>query len=334
MDANPIVLDDAAGDVVVVVVEGEHDIYTAPTLRERLDEAIGRGGGIVVDLTGATFVDSSVLGALLDARRRALEAGQGFVVCVGDAVEPGVQRILDITGLVPVLPVDQRARRGDRGRAHQRERRGRMSAAAPDVRLTMPARPEGVAVVRQALAGMADALDFDAAVLADMKMAVSEACTNVVVHAYEDADGMLEVEMARRRARPDDPRPRPRQRHPAAGARSARRARARARPAADRRALGRVRAARQRRPGHRGADDVQLRARRRPGEPRTRSRGASARTGAGTRTRRARRRTPAAASASTGASTRRRRYLGRRRPLRSSRLHITAEPAARPAGRR
>jgi anti-sigma B factor antagonist len=107
MDANPIVLDDSPGDVVLVVVEGEHDIYTAPTLRERLDEALGRGGGIVVDLTGATFVDSSVLGALLDSRRRALEAGQGFVVCIGHTVEPGVQRILDITGLVPVLPVLQ-----------------------------------------------------------------------------------------------------------------------------------------------------------------------------------------------------------------------------------
>ena len=59
----------------------------------------------MVDLTGATFVDSSVLGALLDVRRRALEAGQGFVVCVGESIEPGVQRILDITGLVPVLPV-------------------------------------------------------------------------------------------------------------------------------------------------------------------------------------------------------------------------------------
>ncbi|HKH16481.1 MAG TPA: ATP-binding protein [Solirubrobacteraceae bacterium] len=68
-------------------------------------------------------------------------------------------------------------------------------SAAPHVRLTMPARPEGVAVVRQALAGMADALDFDAAVLADMKMAVSEACTNVVVHAYDDSEGTLEVEM-------------------------------------------------------------------------------------------------------------------------------------------
>jgi anti-sigma regulatory factor (Ser/Thr protein kinase) len=67
--------------------------------------------------------------------------------------------------------------------------------AAPDVRLVMSARPEGVAVVRQALAGLADALDVDAAVLADMKMAVSEACTNVVVHAYEDSDGVLEVDM-------------------------------------------------------------------------------------------------------------------------------------------
>jgi serine/threonine-protein kinase RsbW len=70
-----------------------------------------------------------------------------------------------------------------------------MSATIPpEVLLVMPARPEGVGVVRQALAGVADALDFDASVLADMKMAVTEACTNVVVHAY-DEEGMLEVEM-------------------------------------------------------------------------------------------------------------------------------------------
>ena len=70
-----------------------------------------------------------------------------------------------------------------------------MTGPAPEVLLTMPARPEGVGVVRQALAGMADALDFDASVLADMKMAVTEACTNVVVHAYEGEEGTLEVEM-------------------------------------------------------------------------------------------------------------------------------------------
>ena len=70
-----------------------------------------------------------------------------------------------------------------------------MTVPAPEVLLTMPARPEGVGVVRQALAGMADALDFDASVLADMKMAVTEACTNVVVHAYDEDAGVLEVEM-------------------------------------------------------------------------------------------------------------------------------------------
>jgi serine/threonine-protein kinase RsbW len=67
--------------------------------------------------------------------------------------------------------------------------------APPEVLLKMPARPEGVAVVRQALAGMADALDFEPSVLADMKMAVTEACTNVVVHAYDENAGVLEVEM-------------------------------------------------------------------------------------------------------------------------------------------
>ena len=72
-----------------------------------------------------------------------------------------------------------------------------MSEAAPppEVVLNMPARAEGVGVVRQALAGMADALAFDAAVLSDMKMAVTEACTNVVVHAYEEEAGQVEVQM-------------------------------------------------------------------------------------------------------------------------------------------
>ena len=111
MDARTIALDDSHGDVLVVVVRGEHDIYTAPALRDRLDQTLGgqEGGtapaGIVVDLSGATFLDSSILGALLEARRQALERGIGYVVCLGEDPEPGVQRILEITGLVPVFPV-------------------------------------------------------------------------------------------------------------------------------------------------------------------------------------------------------------------------------------
>ena len=65
----------------------------------------------------------------------------------------------------------------------------------PEVVLNLPARAEGVGVVRQALTGMADALAFDDAVLSDMKMAVTEACTNVVVHAYDDDNGAGELEV-------------------------------------------------------------------------------------------------------------------------------------------
>jgi anti-sigma regulatory factor (Ser/Thr protein kinase) len=55
-----------------------------------------------------------------------------------------------------------------------------------EVRLKLPAVAENVAVVRQALTGMTEALGIGPGVLADMKTAVSEACNNVVVHAYED----------------------------------------------------------------------------------------------------------------------------------------------------
>jgi anti-sigma regulatory factor (Ser/Thr protein kinase) len=66
---------------------------------------------------------------------------------------------------------------------------------APDMRLVMLSRPENVALVRQALSGLADALELDDAVVGDMKGAVSEACNNVVVHAYDGKPGMLEVYM-------------------------------------------------------------------------------------------------------------------------------------------
>lgn len=66
----------------------------------------------------------------------------------------------------------------------------------PTLRMTLPARAENVTVVRQALAGVCEALDVDHDVLADLKIAVSEACTNVVVHAYADgAGGVLEVDL-------------------------------------------------------------------------------------------------------------------------------------------
>lgn len=66
----------------------------------------------------------------------------------------------------------------------------------PEVRLALPALPANVALVRQALAGLTDELSVEPARAADMKIALTEACTNVVVHAYGDESGPLEVTMA------------------------------------------------------------------------------------------------------------------------------------------
>ena len=64
----------------------------------------------------------------------------------------------------------------------------------PNVHLALAGRAENVALVREVLAGLADAVDFGYA-LDDVKAAVSEACNNVVVHAYEGEEGPLEVDI-------------------------------------------------------------------------------------------------------------------------------------------
>ena len=67
--------------------------------------------------------------------------------------------------------------------------------ATPDLELKLPARAENVAVVRHAFGGFAEAVSVDEQTLADIKLAITEACTNVVMHAYEDhEDGDLEVD--------------------------------------------------------------------------------------------------------------------------------------------
>jgi serine/threonine-protein kinase RsbW len=62
---------------------------------------------------------------------------------------------------------------------------------AADLELILPARAENVAVVRHAVGGLGDVLEVDDQTLSDIKLAVTEACTNVVVHAYPDGEGPM-----------------------------------------------------------------------------------------------------------------------------------------------
>jgi anti-sigma B factor antagonist len=105
VESNRIELDRNNDGVVVVVVTGEHDVYTAPSLRDQIQSVIEEKAPFVVDLTPATFVDSSILRVLLEARRQAEESGVGFAVALGNGEGPGVRRILEVTGLINVFPV-------------------------------------------------------------------------------------------------------------------------------------------------------------------------------------------------------------------------------------
>jgi anti-sigma B factor antagonist len=106
VEVGPLVAESSGQEVQVVAVRGEHDLNTAPGLRARLEELIESGGPVLVDLSPASFVDSSILGVILDARRLSQEAGVGFAVASDDGAA-AVGRVLEITGLRTELPVHE-----------------------------------------------------------------------------------------------------------------------------------------------------------------------------------------------------------------------------------
>jgi serine/threonine-protein kinase RsbW len=70
-----------------------------------------------------------------------------------------------------------------------------VSEDRPTVRLELDSSPETLTLVRGALGGVGELLAFDPELLDDLKTAVSEACNNVVMHAYDGASGPLGVRL-------------------------------------------------------------------------------------------------------------------------------------------
>jgi|SRR6516165_3279562 anti-sigma B factor antagonist len=108
------------GDTMVFGLRGSLDLATAPTVRAALSEATDKGGNnLIVDLTQLEFLDSTGLGVLIGAHRRAAEHGGSLRLIVHDGP---ISRLLNITGLVTVFAVYhslEDARR-DRDRLHTR----------------------------------------------------------------------------------------------------------------------------------------------------------------------------------------------------------------------
>jgi len=88
----------------LVSLHGEHDMAGRDSLRRALAEVFAAGSKLVVDLTEATFIDSSVVSALLDAHEHALgHAAHDLAVIAAPGSPP--RRVLDLTGVSSALSI-------------------------------------------------------------------------------------------------------------------------------------------------------------------------------------------------------------------------------------
>ena len=97
------VVTDKSDEYVVVAVVGELDVATAPQLRTQLRKIVGEEcSTVVVDLTAVTFVDSTALGVLIEARKQC-DANAGTMrIAIS---EPRILRVFEITGLTELFDI-------------------------------------------------------------------------------------------------------------------------------------------------------------------------------------------------------------------------------------
>jgi anti-sigma B factor antagonist len=97
----------------ILVLEGDHDVSGTAQLSALVASLVETHELVVVDLSGAEFVDSSVISALVQAKRDSLERGRAFRVQIG--TEDIVRRAFELVGVLEYLewaPTREEALRG------------------------------------------------------------------------------------------------------------------------------------------------------------------------------------------------------------------------------
>jgi anti-sigma B factor antagonist len=97
-------------DTHVIAVTGEVDLFTAPEFKERVMAPIAADvGRVVVDLTDATFIDSSSLGVLIGAHRRLRGRGGRLMVACDVTAILKTFRVTGLDGVFTVAPTVEEA---------------------------------------------------------------------------------------------------------------------------------------------------------------------------------------------------------------------------------
>jgi anti-sigma B factor antagonist len=92
-----------SGDLTVIEVKGEIDVYTAPVLREEITSLVdSEHTSIVVDLTQVSFMDSTGLGVLVGALKRVRTLGGDLSLVIN---EEKILKVFRITALTQVFTI-------------------------------------------------------------------------------------------------------------------------------------------------------------------------------------------------------------------------------------
>ena len=89
-------------EILAICTEGEFDLSNARVLDEQIGRALETGNDVILDLSEATFIDSSVLSVLIRASQTAGRRGRAMVLQLGTAAV--VERALDLGGIYRALP--------------------------------------------------------------------------------------------------------------------------------------------------------------------------------------------------------------------------------------
>lgn len=93
---------DTQANGTLVALEGDVDLQSSPEARTVLLQAVELGRGVVVDLSGVSYIDSSGIACLIEALQRSRQSGSRFVLA---AVSDAALRVLRLARLDRVFTI-------------------------------------------------------------------------------------------------------------------------------------------------------------------------------------------------------------------------------------
>ncbi len=93
----------------VVILRGEHDLATAHTLDAQLDALLLHGANVIVDLSGADFIDSSIVSAIFRGLSYITDGGDGALVVCAPA-DSFARRVFEQAGMIDAIQIFDRRR--------------------------------------------------------------------------------------------------------------------------------------------------------------------------------------------------------------------------------